>query len=123
VLGPVLGPLVGGFAAQAEGWRWTIWELMWLSGFCLVFVFFFPETSSGNICTGDDKLKCKSEIMAEHMTGKVVPLMVLVHPFMLNLTEPMIFMLCLYIALIYGLLYIWVTLSPTPSIKIIPNPF
>jgi DHA1 family multidrug resistance protein-like MFS transporter len=24
VLGPVLGPLVGGFAAQAEGWRWTI---------------------------------------------------------------------------------------------------
>jgi multidrug resistance protein len=24
VLGPVLGPLVGGFAAQAKGWRWTI---------------------------------------------------------------------------------------------------
>jgi DHA1 family multidrug resistance protein-like MFS transporter len=55
--------------------------------------------------------------MAEHMTGKVVALMVLVHPFMLNLTEPMIFMLCLYIALIYGLLYIWVTLSPAPSKK------
>lgn len=27
VLGPVLGPLAGGFAAQAKRWRWTIWEL------------------------------------------------------------------------------------------------
>jgi DHA1 family multidrug resistance protein-like MFS transporter len=25
VCGPTLGPLVGGFAAQAEGWTWTIW--------------------------------------------------------------------------------------------------
>lgn len=25
---PVLGPLVGGFAFSAEGWAWTIWELL-----------------------------------------------------------------------------------------------
>lgn len=83
VCGPVLGPLVGGFAAQAEGWTWTVWELMWLSGFCLVFLFFFlPETSSTNILyrrtrrlrkmTGDDKLTCEPELMAEQMTGKDV---------------------------------------------------
>ena len=36
VCGPVIGPLVGGFAAQAKDWTWTIWELMWLSGFALV---------------------------------------------------------------------------------------
>lgn len=32
VSGPVLGPLVGGFAAEKKGWTWTIWELTWLSG-------------------------------------------------------------------------------------------
>lgn len=47
VCGPVLGPLLGGFAAQAKGWTWTIWILLWLSGTSLVFLSFtLPETSS-----------------------------------------------------------------------------
>lgn len=83
VCGPVLGPLVGGFAVQAEGWTWTIWELMWLSGVCWFFlVFLLPETSSTNILyrrtrrlrkiTGNSKLTCEPEIMAQEMTGKEV---------------------------------------------------
>lgn len=47
---PVLGPLVGGFAFSAEGWTWTVWQLLWISGFCLVLLFFFlPETFAPNI--------------------------------------------------------------------------
>lgn len=49
-LGPILGPLIGGFAYENENWKWTIWEILWLSSFCLaVLFFFFPETSSANI--------------------------------------------------------------------------
>jgi MFS transporter, DHA1 family, multidrug resistance protein len=126
VSGPTLGPVVGGFAAQygfVEGgftakWTWPIWVLMWLSGFCFVFLFFFfPETSANNILfrrtrrlrkiTGDENLKCEPELMSEQMTGKDIALMTLVRPFTLNFTEPMVFLLNLYIALIYGLLYIW----------------
>lgn len=81
VCGPILGPLIGGFAAESEGWSWTIWELMWLSGFSLVlFIFFLPETSATNILyrrtkrlrklTGNNKLKCEPEIMSEQMTPK-----------------------------------------------------
>ena len=83
VCGPVLGPLIGGFAAEAKGWTWTIWELMWLSGFCLVVVvFFLPETSSSNILyrrtrrlrklTGRDNLRTEGEIMGESMGPKDV---------------------------------------------------
>ncbi|GME31185.1 Major facilitator superfamily [Neofusicoccum parvum] len=129
VCGPTMGPLVGGFAAQAKGWTWTIWELMWLSGFCLVFIFFFlPETSSTNILyrrtkrlrklTGNQKLKCEPEIMAENMTGKDIALMTLVRPFTLNFTEPMVFLLNLYIALVYGLLYIWFESFPIVFVEI-----
>ena len=41
------------------------------------------------------------------MTGKEIAMISLVRPFTLNFTEPMVFLLNLYIALIYGLLYIW----------------
>lgn len=83
VCGPVLGPLVGGFAVMSKGWTWTIWELMWLSGFCWVVLFFFlPETSSPNILhrralrlrrlTGDDRFTCEPDLMAAQMTPKDV---------------------------------------------------
>jgi len=109
VSGPVMGPLVGGFAVQygplgggfTAPWTWPIWCLMWASAFCLVFLFsFFPETSANNILvrrtrrlrqiTGDDKLKCEPELMSEQMTGKEIVMMSLVRPFTLNFTEPMV---------------------------------
>ncbi|KAL6708500.1 GTPase-activating protein [Coniothyrium glycines] len=118
VCGPVLGPLVGGFAVEAKGWTWTIWELMWLSGFCFVFLFFLlPETSSPNILhrrtrrlrklTGDEKLTCEPDMQSAEMKPKDIAIMCLVKPITLNFQEPIVFLLNLYIALIYGLLYIW----------------
>lgn len=118
VCGPVLGPLIGGFAVQAEGWRWTIWELMWLSGFTLaLLIFFLPETSSANVLyrrakrlrkvTGRQNLKSEPELESEEMSTREVVMMIVVRPFTLNFQEPMVFLLNLYIALIYGLLYVW----------------
>lgn len=118
VCAPAMGPVVGGFAAHAEGWRWTIWEIMWLSGFTLTLLFFFfPETSSSNIlyrraerlrkATGDKRLKSLSEIEAESMTGRDIATEVLVRPFTLNFQEPIVLLLNLYIGLIYAIFYLW----------------
>jgi DHA1 family multidrug resistance protein-like MFS transporter len=50
VCGPVFGPLLGGFAAPAKGWHWTIWIFTWLCTAVLVSLFFLlPETSAANI--------------------------------------------------------------------------
>ena len=113
-----MGPLIGGFAAEAKGWTWTIWELMWLSGFTLVLLLFtMPETSSANILyrrtmrlrrlTGNTRLICEPQLVGESMTTSEIVQMTLVRPFTLCFTEPMVFLLNLYIALVYGLLYIW----------------
>ena len=129
VCGPALGPVVGGFAAQRKSWEWTIWELMWLSGACLVFLtLFLPETSSSNIiyrrtvryrkATGNKNLKCQPELEAEGMTTNEIVKMTFIRPFTLSFTEPICFLLNLYIALIYALLYLWFESFPIVFIGI-----
>lgn len=56
--------------------------------------------------------------MAESMTGREIVMMSLVRPITLNFTEPMVFLLNLYIALIYGLLYIWFESFPIVFVDI-----
>jgi len=129
VCGPTLAPLISGFAVQVKGWTWSIWELMWLSSFTwLVLFFFLPETSSPNILhrrtrrlkkiTGNDKLTCEPDMMSEEMGPRDVVMMSLVKPITLNFTEPIVFLLNLYIALIYGLLYIWFESFPLVFVEI-----
>ncbi|KAH7409418.1 major facilitator superfamily domain-containing protein [Cadophora sp. MPI-SDFR-AT-0126] len=117
ILGPVFGPLVGGFAAQTKGWRWTIWELTWLCAAVLIVLFFFmPETNPSNIlyrrakrmrkATGDARLKSQSEIVAARVTWSD-ELAVLGRAFTLPFLEPVIFFVDMYSALLYGVLYLW----------------
>lgn len=102
---------------------------MWLSGAALfLFIIFLPETSSANILyrrscrlrklTGNPKLKSEPELIGEQMTSREIVMTILVRPITLSLTEPMIFLLNLYIALIYGLLYIWFESFPIVFIDI-----
>ncbi|KAI0044867.1 putative caffeine resistance protein 5 [Auriscalpium vulgare] len=118
VAAPSMGPLVGGFAVHAKGWKWTIWELMWLSAFTSTILFFFyPETSSSNILyrraararrlAQNPAIQSQPEIDAAHMTAGDVAMMMLVRPFTLNFQEPIVLALNMYLALIYALLYCW----------------
>ncbi|BAE56292.1 unnamed protein product [Aspergillus oryzae RIB40] len=120
---PVLGPLVGGFAASAKGWTWTIWQLLWASGFTLVLLFFFlPETFTPNILwrrarrvrkiTGNSNYKCEAEIELSHVRPKDVLFEAAIRPFQLCFLEPIVFFLNLYISLIYGILYIFFEAFP-----------
>ena len=129
VCGPAMGPVVGGFADHAKGWRWTIWELLWLGGFTLIFLFFFfPETSSSNILyrrakrvrqvTGEKRFKSQSEVEAESLTASDIATDLLVRPFTLNFQEPIVLLLNLYIGLIYALFYLWFESFPIVFIGI-----
>nr|GAT43112.1 benomyl methotrexate resistance protein [Mycena chlorophos] len=45
VAGPITGPVIGSFAAQAKSWRWPMMELVWITSFAVVFLsLFLPET-------------------------------------------------------------------------------
>ena len=115
---------------SSPGWKWTIWELLWLSGFCLVVLFFFlPETSSSNIIyrrtqrirkilnDPTRKVKCQPEIEAASLSGAEIAKMLLVRPFTMN-AEPILLALNMYIALVYALLYLWFESFPIVFIGI-----
>ncbi|KAI0062505.1 MFS general substrate transporter [Artomyces pyxidatus] len=129
IAAPTLGPVVGGFAAHAKGWRWTIWELLWLCGFTVVILFFFyPETSHTNILyrraqrlrrlTQNPEIKSQTEVAENNFTVKDIVMMMLVRAIALNFQEPIVLALNLYIALIYALLYCWFESLPIVFIEI-----
>ncbi|KAH7024708.1 major facilitator superfamily domain-containing protein [Microdochium trichocladiopsis] len=120
VMGPVFGPVIGGFLAPAMGWRWTIWVFTFLCIFVLGLMFFFlPETSGPKIlhdrarrlrkATGNPNFMTKAELEAGHSTrshwGDIMRL--LARAFTLTFTEPIIFLVDLYAGLLYGVLFIW----------------
>lgn len=91
---------------------------MWLCGFTLVvLILFLPETSSKNILyrraqrlrrlTGNDKLMTQAEIDFQHVTAAKVAKMTMIRPFVLTFQEPVVLLLNVYLALVYGLLFIW----------------
>lgn len=42
--GPALGPLIASYVVPEKGWRWGLWEVVWLAAPTLVFVLLIPET-------------------------------------------------------------------------------
>lgn len=84
---------------------------------CLILLFFFaPETSAANIlhrraarlrkATGDERLRSQSELDMAHHTTKD-QLFVLTRAFTLTFMEPIVFVVDLYTALLYGVLFTW----------------
>ncbi|GAB00059.1 uncharacterized protein L969DRAFT_105954 [Mixia osmundae IAM 14324] len=121
--GPSIGPAVAGFAAARNGWHWTMYELLWLVGFALVFVVFgLPETSHGNILlrraerlrklTGNDKLRSAAEIEKEAMTVRDTLIEAIVRPTEIFIKDPAVMFADVFIALIYAVYYLFFEALP-----------
>ncbi|KAL9087906.1 MAG: hypothetical protein Q9165_006468 [Trypethelium subeluteriae] len=115
-LSPALGPLVAGFAVQAENWRWSSWEVLWFSGpTLLVMLACLPETSSDAILlqrakrlrksTGRFDLKSSSEIKQSQMSSRKIVFDALIKPWEINILDPAMLFTTVYTALTYGLYY------------------
>ena len=112
----VLGPTIGGFTAQANGWRWTVWTLMWFSGGVLVLLtFLMPETNKSNILyrrsrrlrvlTGNKTLRSEQDVIGGELSLRDTVQRLFARPFILAFTEPILLVMNIYIALLNAILF------------------
>lgn len=111
-MGPTLGPLCAGFLGENEGWKWVMGLLSIFAGVMwIVGTLFVPETYAPVI------LRKRVSALSK-MTGKVYMLeadrengppslktllpTALLRPWLLLFLEPIVLLLSLYIAIIYG---------------------
>lgn len=114
-LGPVIGPIVGGFVGETVGWRWVegvmaiFTGVLWILGTA-----FIPETYPPVLQRARAKKLSK-------MTGKVYRSQAdvdqgpttfgdtfktsLLRPWVLLFKEPIVLLLSIYMAIVYGTLY------------------
>jgi multidrug resistance protein len=120
-LGPAIGPLVGGFLSDAKGWRWLYWIQLILGGVSYILITFtVPETYAPIILAKRAK-KMRAEMGDDsHVTEQDLDMrplrerlrIFLIRPFQLLFSELIVFLVALYMAVLYGLLYMFFIAYP-----------
>ena len=113
--GPTLGPMLGGFLGENAGWKWVMGMMAILSGALWIIGLLVPETYAPLLLkkraavlskkTGK-VYKTKTEIERGPVTIGAVFSTALIRPWILLFVEPIVLFLTIYLAIIYGTLYL-----------------
>jgi MFS transporter, DHA1 family, multidrug resistance protein len=113
---PAIGPIVSGFSIPVKGWRWSMWEISWLSAPILVcWLFFLPETNPATILywraerlrkrTGNPKIRSQAEIDRKDMTAKGILSSAIIKPVEIMFKDWAVLYTNIYTSLTYGIYY------------------
>ncbi|KAE8443295.1 hypothetical protein EG329_002011 [Mollisiaceae sp. DMI_Dod_QoI] len=118
---PILGPLISGFAGELS-WRWPFWLALMLAGVSWILLWFLPETYAPVILMRADMNKSNgNEEQDSHRAADLKSKnpkpghkikAILVRPMRLFFCEPIVFCVCLYLALAFGIFYLFFEAYP-----------
>ena len=120
-IGPALGPLIGGFIADALGWRWLYWIQLILAAFCYILLTVtVPETYAVKILANrakqmrkemkDDRYVTELDLDERPLAERAR--IFLLRPFQLLFQEPIVLAISIYMSVLYSLLYMFFVAFP-----------
>jgi MFS family permease len=123
LIGPTIGPLIGGFLAQTIGWRWDFWIVLIVAAIITAATEIFNRETNPRVLIdrkvrrlkkelGRDDLRSCYETAGPQPTSTRILWNGLVRPVKLLFLSPLVFSLSLYIAFVYGVLYLLFTTIP-----------
>ncbi|KAH9898224.1 MFS polyamine transporter [Cubamyces lactineus] len=128
LLGPAIGPVAGGWIAERSTWRWVFWSTSIAAGLVgILGVLTLPETFAPTLLQRKAKRIRKQmdvekgpvkevrtifEKSGQTKTFKDLIVVSLFRPFILFAKEPIIQLVSLYLAFIYGVIYLVITTIP-----------
>ncbi|KAJ3469393.1 hypothetical protein MRS44_003458 [Fusarium solani] len=111
-LGPVIGPVIGGFIAKSLGWRWVFWVMTIVASLPIPPTLVEPSSDQIN---HKARQAAQQVVVAEEgkpSTSDVL-LRAVSRPMRMLIRSPIVTGLSLYLALVYGYLYLLFTTFST----------
>ncbi|KKK20387.1 hypothetical protein P175DRAFT_0553276 [Aspergillus ochraceoroseus IBT 24754] len=103
--GPLIGPILSGFASPTLGWRWSWWISLMVAGATLVPLLSLPETHRGVLLKRYKIHVDQGSLPPQRMEGRGFMNSPKLRPIYMLLFEPIVTASSLYLALVYSIFY------------------
>lgn len=124
LIGPVVGPVCGGFIGETIGWRWVFWVLLIVGGVMSIGIEILNQETYASVLIRRKTERLEKELGRSDLRSAyakegdkeyaTATLKVgLMRPILLFCKSPIVFLLSMYMAVIYGMLYLFFTTIPT----------
>lgn len=108
-MGPVISPIMAGFACEYGNWRWSQWILLLASGLIYPCILLMPETHKGVILR---KRAVKRKVKLKEFTKedqkeflKITLTITVFRPLKMLVVEPIVLVFSIYVAFIFAVLF------------------
>ncbi|CDO72952.1 hypothetical protein BN946_scf185007.g6 [Trametes cinnabarina] len=128
LLGPAIGPVAGGWIAEKSTWRWVFWATSIVAGISETLGFFILQETFAPLLLKRKANRIRKQMDPEKgpvkevrtifekpgqtRTFKQFLFVSLCRPFLLFAREPIIQLISMYLAFIYGVIYLVITTIP-----------
>jgi multidrug resistance protein len=121
LFGPVIGPITAGFIAQRAGWRWIFWILLISCGLISTLIFIFNSETNPRVLmqrktaqlqnelSRPELRSCYDEVDSKPRSKVTILRTGIIRPLKMLFRSPIVFIMSIYMAVVYGLLYLLFT--------------